>query len=141
MTPGELAQYIAALPVSQCHTEELEAALEARRRSKSAPWYSSQKEHWLGWLGEYDGPGAYDRLMWEGRTAEFVYNHIQCAPMLSWLAEAAGLQSEEIEAANKAALAAPRRAASQCGAFRRIIPWESVSGALLTRTSAVVQTA
>ena len=24
-------------------------------------WYPNQKEHWLGWLREYDGPGAYDR--------------------------------------------------------------------------------
>src|SRR5712691_3569246 len=22
-------------------------------------WYKTQKEHWLGWLGDYHGPGAY----------------------------------------------------------------------------------
>src|SRR5262245_11407403 len=24
-------------------------------------WYKTQKEHWLGWLSEYHGPGAYGR--------------------------------------------------------------------------------
>jgi hypothetical protein len=24
-------------------------------------WYKTQKEHWLGWLGEYDSSGAFGR--------------------------------------------------------------------------------
>lgn len=24
-------------------------------------WYDTQKEHWLGWLADYDGPGYYGR--------------------------------------------------------------------------------
>jgi len=51
-------------------------------------WYETQKQHWEGWLREYDG--AYGRSAWD-RTAESVYNHIQCAPMLLWLAEAGGI--------------------------------------------------
>jgi hypothetical protein len=30
-------------------------------KDRPGKWYRTQQEHWLGWLGEYDGPGAYDR--------------------------------------------------------------------------------
>ena len=50
--------------------------------------YGSQKEHWLGWLREYNGPGAYGRQTGKTRDAQFAFNHGQCAPMLFWLAEA-----------------------------------------------------
>ena len=44
-------------------------------------WYTSQKQHWLGWLRDYSGPGAYGRKAKAARGARFVYNHGQCAPM------------------------------------------------------------
>jgi uncharacterized membrane protein YedE/YeeE len=34
---------------------------------------------------------AYDRKTWRGRSAKFVYNHIQSPSMLLWLAEAIGI--------------------------------------------------
>jgi hypothetical protein len=34
-------------------------------------WYRAKKEHWLGWLGAYDGPGAYERANWN-RSPGFV---------------------------------------------------------------------
>ena len=35
---------------------------EDRRQNYPGKWYKKQKEHWLGWLSEYDGLGAYRLL-------------------------------------------------------------------------------
>jgi hypothetical protein len=32
---------------------------ESDRLSKGS--FASHKDHWIGWLEEYDGPGYYDR--------------------------------------------------------------------------------
>lgn len=56
-------------------------------------WYRNQKEHWLGWLAEYNGPGAYGRKN-SNRDAKFIYNHFQCSPGLLWLAEASGVDRD-----------------------------------------------
>ena len=32
-----------------------------RPRVTPGKWYKTQKEHWLGWLREYHGPGCYGR--------------------------------------------------------------------------------
>lgn len=55
-------------------------------------WYMTQKEHWLDWLREYDGPGAYGRMAGTQRDARFAYNHIVEPKMLLWLIEAAGVK-------------------------------------------------
>jgi len=94
-------------------------------------WYTSQKEHWLGWLSEYDGPGAYDRKNWKGRSAEFTYNHIGCPPMLLWLAEAAGVSKTKLLAAKRSALSARRNRATHCAMIRRTIPWSAIEERLL----------
>lgn len=104
--PNELARLIKSLKPHLPLTDRFERALERRGRwSRQDAWYASQKEHWLGWLSEYDGPGAFDRKAFGGRTAAFAYNHIVCAPMLLWLAEASGVPEDDIEAAHRAALA------------------------------------
>ena len=102
---------------------------------KSRAWYTSQREHLLGWLAEYGGPGAYGRAN-PDRSAAFVYNHFQCAPGLAWLAEAVGVDATLVSAGCDAARAARPRSAAQCGAFRRAVPWaliESALSALMTR--------
>jgi len=57
-------------------------------------WYATQKEHWLGWLRDYHGPGAYGRRSEIRRDAEYVYNHIVEVEMLLWLIEAAGVEPD-----------------------------------------------
>jgi hypothetical protein len=52
-------------------------------------WYTTQKQHWLGWLREYHRPGAYGRRPGLRRDARFVYNHIVEPKMLLWLISAA----------------------------------------------------
>jgi hypothetical protein len=39
-------------------------------------WYKTQKQHWLGWLKEYHGPGAYGRKTSQERDAIYDYNNI-----------------------------------------------------------------
>lgn len=67
MTPKGLARKIARLQARPPITVSYERALAATRVwSPERVWYTSQKEHWLGWLSEYDGPGAYDRKTHRG---------------------------------------------------------------------------
>jgi hypothetical protein len=80
----------------------------------------------MGWLSEYDGPGAYGRKSWGGRTAEFVYNHIGCPPMVLWLAEAAGVPKKDLLAAKRFALSGGRNRNSHCALIRRSIPWSTI---------------
>ncbi len=96
------------------------------------PWYRSQREHWLGWLGDYHTPGAYNRAKKGPTEARAIYNRVNCAPMLFWLSEAACLPNSQLEKAFSAiAEKASGRVASQCGAHRKIIPWTDIEAALL----------
>lgn len=92
-------------------------------------WYLTQREHWIGWLTEYNGPGAYNRKTHSGRDAEFVYNHIVEPEMLIYLAEATRM--------DRALIARARRIArgkgtlmQKAGAIRRLIPWNMVEAVL-----------
>ena len=59
MTPKGLAQKIAKFRATRPITAGYERTLVIPGIWRSeGVWYKSQKEHWLGWLSEYDGPGA-----------------------------------------------------------------------------------
>jgi hypothetical protein len=98
-------------------------------RTLANAWYESQKEHWIGWLGDYDGPGYYGRKN-PKRSAEFVYNHINCSPMVLWLGEASGVAKKDVAKAKRAALRAKNNMGSQCSAIRKVIPWASIEAQL-----------
>jgi hypothetical protein len=89
------------------------------------------KEHWLGWLSEYDGPGYYGRKN-PNRNAAFIYNHINSPPMLVWLAEGAGISQDLIEAACRVQTGIPNKT-SACAIIRRVLPWEIVEANLVDR--------
>ncbi len=125
MTPKQFRRKVKLLPPRTSRFRELEIALQEGTGFGGA-WYRSQKEHWLGWLSEYDGEGAYGRKTTSGRDARFVYNQSQCAPMLFWLAEAVEIDEKQLEAAFDAVVAAPQRNASQCAALRRLITWDMI---------------
>lgn len=91
-------------------------------------WYKTQKEHWLGWLGGYDGPGAYGRKNWN-RDARFAYNHVVCPELLLYLIRAIPLPQELIEAA-EAAYQQGTSLMQKSGAIRKIVPWEVIEQAL-----------
>lgn len=123
MTPRTLKSKISKFPAQPPITTDFERVLEKISTwNRNRVWYSSQKEHWLGWLSEYNGPGYYDRKDWE-QTAEFVYNHIVCPPMVLWLSEASGVPKATVRQAKDAALSAKSSLASQAAAIRKIIPW------------------
>lgn len=95
-------------------------------------WYRTQKEHWIGWLEEYAGPGAYGRKTKSPTNAKRVYNRIVEYRMLLWLAEAAGVDPTKVgEARRQATTATSLQQAS--GRVRRLIPWEDVQAALAAR--------
>jgi hypothetical protein len=58
---------------------------------RKGAWYRTQREHWLGWLKDYPGPGAYGRKTAARRDARYAYNHIVEPLMLIWLISAAGV--------------------------------------------------
>lgn len=123
MTPRALRSRISKCPAQPPITTRYERDLEKTGSwSRSSAWYASQKEHWLGWLGEYNGPGYYGRKESQ-RTAEFVYNHIVCPPMVLWLGEACGIPTATVRKAMDAALSAKSSLAAQAAAVRKVIPW------------------
>jgi hypothetical protein len=136
MTPKQLWQHIQSLPADTPRHLALSKDL-GEGAGFGRAWYQNQKEHWQGWLGEYDGPGAYDRKEWASRDAKFIWNHIQCAPMLYWLAEALGLPDTDLDRAYQDIIAAPKRNAAQCAALRRVFPWATIEEALLKRPNGI----
>jgi hypothetical protein len=125
MTPQQLAAKIRKLRETVPMTTEFERVLTRREIwSSSRAWYASQKQHWLGWLSEYRGSGYYGRKNFH-RSAEFVYNHIVCPPMVLWLAEASGVPKLKVADAKDAALSS-RTLQAQSAAIRKIIPWEMI---------------
>jgi hypothetical protein len=130
MTPRQLAAKIRKLRARVPITTAFEGVL--RRDRGRCVWYTSQKEHWLGWLSEYHGPGYYGRTN-SHRSAEFVYNRIVCPPMLLWLAEASGAPKARVADAKQAALSASPHLPAQSAAIRRIITWEMIEVRLARR--------
>lgn len=96
---------------------------------RAGVWYTTQKQHWLGWLGEYEGPGAYGRRTNIKRDARFAYNHVVCPELLLYLARAIPLQAEMVRAAEDA----DQRGTSlmqRAGAIRKVISWPVIYQAL-----------
>ena len=98
---------------------------EPAQQERAEVWYSHQKEHWLGWLREYDGPGAYGRVV-RRRSAEYVFNHVVNPQMLVWLAEAVGVPRSTIRTGVDAALA-ERSMPAMSRAIRRVIGWSQIA--------------
>ncbi|MER5838489.1 hypothetical protein ACIQYW_18865 [Rhodococcus erythropolis] len=119
----ELAQLVTVIDSLQA-AQPVTDAFEPRSRD-SAVWYSSQKEHLLGFWGEYNTPGAYNRKHTD-RDAKFAYNHLRCAPGLLWLAEALGEERAVLERGIDAIKSAGPNYSSQCAAFRKIVPWSRI---------------
>ena len=92
-------------------------------------WYRTQKEHWLGWLREYEGPGYYGRLPTTRRSARRAYMRIGEPKMLLWLIDAAGLGAQLPVAART-----PRQTSGemrkQAASIRQRVPWEVIASAL-----------
>ncbi|MEL6572995.1 MAG: tyrosine-type recombinase/integrase [Pseudomonadota bacterium] len=121
-----LSKLIDKLPADGPLTKELEAALQVGVGYGTAA-YVSQRAHWQGWLANYNAPGAYNRKNITIRSARMVYQRINCAPMLCWLAEASGFEREVLRAAFDEVLGAGDHGSSQAAAFRRVVTWEPLA--------------
>lgn len=100
------------------------------RRRKGDTWYESQKEHWVGWLFHYNSPGSYGRKVTSGRDAKFVYNHIVCPGLLTYLADASGVARGLVREAKRVS-ATGGTEMQRSAAIRRLVPWDVVQAALL----------
>jgi hypothetical protein len=131
MTPRGLRRKIKLLKKRLPITTAFERALTKQGIwSADGVWYKSQKEHWLGWLSEYDGPGFYNRKVNGDRSAEYSYNHIVCPPMVLWLAEASGVEKSLVTVAKRTALKAPASLPSMSAAIRKVVTWAIIERAL-----------
>lgn len=131
MRGPEFAKVLATL---QPHLP-ITAAYERRHRQGSPhkqTKYRSQREHMVGWMSETEGPGAYGRKS-RNRDARTTYNNLRCAPALIWMAEALGEDSGVVRSAIAAADAAGSDFGAQCGAIRKIVPWDRIEGLLEAR--------
>lgn len=104
-----------------------------RPKIQPGMWYKTQKEHWLGWLKEYRGPGAYDRKGGKNREAKFAYNHIVNYQMLIWIIDAAGVDSNLVKKA-KSVIDNKKTMQANAAAIRKIVPWEILADALWRNT-------
>lgn len=132
-TRHDLRRKIERLSAASPETDRFTDAWKRRgtgQQESPGPWYDHQKDHWLGWLAGYSGPGAYGRATWR-RSAEFVFNHVVNPQMLIWLAEALGVEQRSIRRAVRDALT-KRSMAAMSAAVRRVIPWSTIEP-LLTR--------
>ena len=120
MTPKQLLKRIRPLSAHAPYTEKFDKTLEACGQRHQNKWWIDHKEHWICWLVHIHPK----------RSAAYVYNHINCPPMLIWLPEAAGILERDVSAAIAAALEIGKSWPSQCGAIRRLIPWQKVEQAL-----------
>jgi hypothetical protein len=129
VTPLQLRRKIANLEPVQPISIRFETAIAEREVRKKDRWYGAQKEHWLGWLKEYDGPGYYARQSWDV-TAEAVYNRVVNPSMILWLGEAAGVREGIVKEASSAALRGSPTMAGQSGVIRCVIPWSLIEECL-----------
>jgi hypothetical protein len=118
---------------------ELPSRVPISQKWPTPPSSVSHKEHWTGWLAEYDGPGYYGRRVTRvPRSMAYIYGHIHCTPMLLWLAEASGVDGGLVLRADRELRAQVRDglSASSPGAarhFRERIGWPLIETALTRR--------
>ena len=91
--------------------------------------HRTQKDHWIGWLLNYFGPGFYGRQNWK-RDARFVYNHVVNPKLLIYLIRAIPLRPELVEAAENAYAQSGNTMMAQSGAIRKVVPWSEIYQAL-----------
>jgi len=89
-------------------------------------WYKTQREHWIGWVSEYEISNVYGRKHGESRDAKFIYNHIVEPKMLLWFIDAAGVDSKLVKAARLQS-SKGKTMMQKSGIIRKLVPWETVS--------------
>ncbi|WP_232715209.1 hypothetical protein [Gordonia metallireducens] len=127
-----LRDIVLRLPTAQPITDAFEAGGNGRA------WYTSQQEHLAGWLYGYNGPGAYNRANPSTSSKSF-YNRFRCAAGLLWLAEALGEDEIQLRNGVNAIRNAGSNPSSQCGAFRKVVPWTRILELVGQQPEAILQ--
>ncbi len=91
--------------------------------------YTTQKDHWLGWLNPAAGTGSYPRRTGANVAAKTVYNRIGEPKMLWWLASAAGVDQTLLDQA-QGRVDPQTPLSSQCAEFRKLVPWRTLAESL-----------
>lgn len=109
--------------------QKLPADEPVRRGTPGYNTYTTQKDHWLGWLDPSADTGTYSRKSKPGSGARVVYNRIVEPKLLVWLITATKVPEDLIknaitEADSVASLA------SKSAAIRKHVPWDVVARAL-----------
>ena len=132
----ELLRYIAGYPETPPRTIALEQEIKIGT-GFHGKWYSSQKEHWLGYVGYKRAQWAAQGKNYNLEKAKSHWGRTHCFPMLFWLAECAGvgfviLGRAEVAARRVAAIIASDHP-SHGKAAREELPWLLVQQAILSK--------
>ena len=125
--PSSLARQLHGSLTKSAHTDRFAArwrALGGGQQERKGGLYANQQEHWLGWLSQYDGPGA-DGRKGTNLSAAFADNYFVNPQMLVYLADAAGIDDALVVDVVEAAFASASTMSSMSSAIRRKIPWKS----------------
>jgi len=106
---------------------------EDEPQTRPGIWYWTQKEYWLGWLGDYHTARAYSRQTGIKRDSCFVYNHIVCPDMLMYLIKAIPLSSKIIDLTQHA-YENMETLTEKAGAIRKVVPWSMIYESFMETT-------
>ena len=95
--------------------------------------HHSQKIHMMRWF-RYTGKMEPNT----SRSAESIYNHLQCVEGLVWIAEVMGIPEQKIIDACEMAYQTNDRKSAQCARFRAVIPWQAVEPAIKRDAAALI---
>lgn len=128
----KLRRLVAGFPEEPERTSALERKIQIGAGFHNK-WYSSQREHWLGWLSlkarenELDNKSFQPPRIWSG---------LKCSPMLFWMAEVAGADGQTLDQLEAVSIAAaqirPNDGNPHGVEFRKILPWNDVEALLVS---------
>lgn len=97
-------------------------AYEQRYPQKQGVWYSSQREHMVGWFRSQStlGGGNSTRST-PNRSAKTAYNRLLSPGGLIWIGDTLGADPVLVQSAAEAAVAEPEYR-KRCAAIRAILP-------------------
>ncbi|AML52828.1 hypothetical protein [Falsihalocynthiibacter arcticus] len=133
ITQSDLKQFIACFEPAPPRTTALEQKIKIGT-GYHGKWYRSQREHWLGWMF-YQDAKAHEKGKDPGvLPAKPVWNRLKCSPSMFWLAEASGVSSSLLDAAEDAAIRAtlinPKDGNPHGRLMREVLPWGVIDDAL-----------
>ena len=133
LSQTELKHLIAGFPDELPRTR----ALEQRIRIGTGfhgKWYRSQREHWLGWIALAEQAQRAKGEDPNGVAAKKRWSNLGCAPMMFWLAEAAGVFDAALSQAERnaetAADASRVDGPAHGKAIRAAIAWTEIEARL-----------